>query len=350
MSSTRLCPRPCARPAAADEAPYADSPQWRAGKFRNAAPRHALGALKTAAVMWRFLFGKPASTVPARPIPVQALSQAELLAAPDMSLWRLGHSTVLMKLGQQFWLTDPVFAERASPFTFMGPKRFHAPPLRIEDLPEITGVLLSHDHYDHLDRAAIEQLAPKVAHFVTPLGVGDRLIAWGVPTAKVQQLDWWQETQVQGLRLVATPAQHFSGRSLKDGNSTLWASWVLIQDDVRVFFSGDTGYFKGFKTIGERFGPFDLSLMETGAYNADWPDVHMQPEQSLQAHLDVRARHLMPIHNGTFDLALHPWHEPFDRIAGLARNAGVPLVAPQMGERLDLRAPALSQGWWTTVE
>ena len=147
----------CTRPTPAEAAPYADSPQWRNGKFRNAAPRHALGTLKTLAVMWRFLFGKPADTVPARPIPVQALSRAELLAAPDLSLWRLGHSTMLMKLGQQFWLTDPVFSERASPFTFMGPKRFHAPPLRIEDLPEITGVLLSHDHYDHLDRAAIER-------------------------------------------------------------------------------------------------------------------------------------------------------------------------------------------------
>ncbi len=184
MSSSRLCVPPCARPAPTDEATYADSPQWRNGKFRNAAPRHAMGTLKTLAVMWRFLFGKPADTVPARPIPVQALSRAELLAAPDMSLWRLGHSTMLMKLGQQFWLTDPVFSERASPFTFMGPKRFHAPPLRIEDLPEITGVLLSHDHYDHLDRAAIEQLAPKVAlpmHYKTdkcdyPIATADEFL------------------------------------------------------------------------------------------------------------------------------------------------------------------------------
>ena len=339
----------CTRRSAFNAQSYQDSPQRRDGKFRNEAPRQALGLFKTLGVMWRFMVGKPADAVPARPIPVRPLSQAELLAAPDRSLWRLGHSTVLLKIDQHFWLTDPVFSERASPFSFTGPKRFHAPPLRIEDLPPITGVLLSHDHYDHLDHAAILALAPRVQHFVTPLGVGDRLIAWGIPAAKVRQLDWWQETQVEGLRLVATPAQHFSGRSLSDGNSTLWASWVLISDGLRLFFSGDSGYFRGFKTIGERFGPFDLTLMETGAYNKDWPDVHMQPEQSLQAHLDVRGRHLMPIHNGTFDLALHPWHEPFERISELAWEAGVRLVAPVMGERLDLMAPALSQHWWESV-
>ena len=329
---------------------YADSPQQVDGKFRNTAPREQPGLFKTAAIMWRFATGKPADTVPRQALPVQALSQADLLAAPDHSLWRLGHSTMLLKIEGKFWLTDPVFSERASPFQFLGPKRFHAPPIALDDLPPITGVILSHDHYDHLDYEAIQQLAPKVAHFVAPLGVGDRLIAWGVPAAKVQQFDWWQGTTIEGLRLVATPAQHFSGRSLSDGNRTLWASWVLMSgqgsDQLRIFFSGDTGYFDGFKAIGERFGPFDLTMIETGAYDAQWPDVHMQPHESLQAHLDVKGRHLMPIHNGTFDLAMHPWTEPFERITALAANAAVPLVAPVMGERLDIRTPALSKHWW----
>jgi L-ascorbate metabolism protein UlaG (beta-lactamase superfamily) len=149
---------------------------------------------------------------------------------------------------------------------------------------------------------------------------------------------------------VAAPAQHFSGRSFSDGNSTLWASWVLIAGETRIFFSGDTGYFDGFKAIGERFGPFDLTLIETGAYNADWPDIHMHPEESLQAHLDVKGRHLFPIHNGTFDLSLHPWVEPFERITALAAAAQVPVVAPIMGERLDIRAPALSTHWWRKVQ
>ena len=325
---------------------YADSPQQVEGKFRNTAPREQPGFFKTAAIFWRFATGKPADTVPSQALPVQALSQAELLAAPDLSLWRLGHSTMLIKIEGKFWLTDPVFSERASPFQFLGPKRFHAPPIALDDLPPITGVILSHDHYDHLDYDAIQQLAPKVSHFVAPLGVGDRLIAWGVPAAKVQQFDWWQGTMIEGLRLVATPAQHFSGRGLSDGNRTLWASWVLIAGDTRIFFSGDSGYFDGFKAIGERYGPFDLTMVETGAYDEQWPDVHMHPEQSLQAHIDLRGRHLMPIHNGTFDLALHPWTEPFERITALAAAAGVPLVAPVMGERLDLRAPALSNHWW----
>ena len=329
---------------------YEQSPQYTEGKFRNAAPRQAPGFGKTMAIMWRFMTEKPADAVPAQPPQVLPLTQADLLKAPDLSLWRLGHSTMLLKLQGQFWLTDPVFSERASPFSFMGPKRFHAPPLSIDELPPITGVVLSHDHYDHLDYDAIQKLAPKVAHFVTPLGVGDRLMGWGVPAAKVQQFDWWQGTTIAGVKLVATPAQHFSGRSLSDGNRTLWASWVIEAgqgaDATRIFFSGDTGYFDGFKAIGERFGPFDLTLIETGAYDPQWPDVHMQPEESLQAHLDVKGRHLMPIHNGTFDLALHAWTDPFDRITALAEKAGVPLVAPVMGERLDIRQPALSKQWW----
>lgn len=329
---------------------YEQSPQYTEGKFRNAAPRQAPGFAKTMAILWRFMTEKPADAVPAEPPQVLPLTQADLLKAPDRSLWRLGHSTMLLKLQGQFWLTDPVFSERASPFTFMGPKRFHAPPLSIDELPPITGVVLSHDHYDHLDYDAIQKLAPKVAHFVTPLGVGDRLMGWGVPAAKVQQFDWWQGTTVAGVKLVATPAQHFSGRSLSDGNRTLWASWVIEAgqgaDATRIFFSGDTGYFDGFKAIGERFGPFDLTLIETGAYDPQWPDVHMQPEESLQAHLDVNGRHMMPIHNGTFDLALHAWTDPFDRITALAEKAGVPLVAPVMGERLDIRQPALSKQWW----
>lgn len=332
---------------------YTSSPQHAEGKFHNTAPREQPGFFKTAAIFWRFATGKPADTVPSQPLPVQALSQADLLAAPDLSLWRLGHSTMLLKIGGKFWLTDPVFSERASPFQFLGPKRFHAPPIAMDDLPAITGVILSHDHYDHLDYDAIQQLAPKVSHFVAPLGVGDRLIVWGVPAAKVQQFDWWQGTTIEGLRLVATPAQHFSGRGLSDSNRTLWASWVLMAGEgaaqVRIFFSGDTGYFDGFKAIGGRFGPFDLTMIETGAYDAQWPDIHMQPHESLKAHQDVQGRHLMPIHNGTFDLALHPWTEPFERITTLAADAAVPLVAPIMGERLDIRAPALSNHWWRTA-
>jgi L-ascorbate metabolism protein UlaG (beta-lactamase superfamily) len=327
-----------------------DSPQHRDGKFHNVVPRRSPGFRKTLAIAWRVLTSKPDTTVPRAPIPVQPLDAATLAAAPDASLFRLGHSTLLLKLAGEFWLTDPVFSERASPVQWAGPKRFHAPPISIADLPPIKGVILSHDHYDHLDHAAVLELAPKVEMFVTPLGVGDRLVGWGIPADKVRQLDWWQQTAFAGVRLVATPAQHFSGRGLGDGDSTLWASWVIQAGDLRVFFSGDTGYHAGFKAIGERFGPFDVTFMETGAYDAQWPEVHMQPEESLQAHLDVRGRWMMPLHNGTFDLAMHAWHEPFDRILALAQARGVPLATPAMGERLSLAQPHAGERWWQAVE
>ena len=326
------------------------SPQRRDGKFHNVVPRQRAGVVKTLRLAWYALTQKPDTTVPRAPIPVQRLDAAGLAAAPDASLFRLGHSTLLMKLAGEFWLTDPVFSERASPVQWAGPKRFHAPPISIAELPPIKGVILSHDHYDHLDYAAVLELAPKVDMFITPLGVGDRLIAWGIPAAKVRQLDWWQQTALAGVRFVAAPAQHFSGRSLSDSGSTLWASWVILAGDLRLFFSGDTGYHADFKTIGERFGPFDVTLMETGAYDAQWPDVHMQPEETLQAHLDLHGRWLMPVHNGTFDLALHAWHEPFDRIHALAQAHGVPLATPGMGERLSLAQPQAGQRWWLDVE
>ena len=325
---------------------YANSPQAGRNNFQNARPHQAPGLMKTFGIYWDFLFNKPANTVPSAPMPVRMLSREALLAAPDRSLFRLGHSTVLLKLRGEFFLTDPVFAVRASLVQWMGPKRFHAPPIELADLPPIKAVILSHDHYDHLDYETVLALAGKTEWFLTPLGVGDRLIDWGIDAAKVRQHDWWQIADVAGVRLIATPAQHFSGRGLLDRDKTLWVSWVIIDDDVRVFFSGDTGYFDGFKAIGEKYGPFDLPLMETGAYDARWPDVHMQPEQAVQAHLDLRGRWLLPIHNGTFDLAMHPWHEPFDRLVALAGQHGVALTTPIMGEALSVQAPHVASYWW----
>jgi L-ascorbate metabolism protein UlaG (beta-lactamase superfamily) len=193
------------------------------------------------------------------------------------------------------------------------------------------------------------KLAPKVRHFVAPLGVGDRLVAWGVDAAKVRQFDWWQSVDMGGVRLVATPAQHFSGRGLGDRNRTLWASWVILADGLRLFFSGDTGYHADFRTIGERYGPFDITLLETGAYDAQWPDVHMQPHETLQAHLDLRGRALLPIHNGTFDLAMHAWDDPFEQIVALATRRDVPTVTPMMGEQVPLYAPKTGGTWWRTT-
>src|SRR5690606_7384323 len=320
--------------------------QKHEGRYRNKASMTRLGFLRTLGVFWDAVFNKPKFTRPAGEIPVQPLSRQQLLAAPDNSVFRLGHSTVLLKLHGVFWITDPVFAERTSPVQWAGPKRFHQPPISLEELPPIEAVILSHDHYDHLDYEAVLKLADKAKYFLTPLGVGDTLIKWGIDASKVRQLDWWQGTEVDGIQLIATPSQHFSGRGLFDGNSTLWASWVMIDADTRIFFSGDSGYFDGFKRIGEQYGPFDLTLMETGAYNVDWPHVHMQPEETLQAHIDLKGRWLLPIHNGTFDLSTHAWYEPFDRILALAWERNVSITTPRMGEAFNVMAAQRGTAWW----
>ncbi|WP_053147186.1 MBL fold metallo-hydrolase [Pseudomonas sp. Pf153] len=336
--------------SSSDSSSVPPSSRQEQGKYRNHAPTPREGLGKALRILWNMVFHKPRDTRPTGAVPVQPLTHAALLAAPNGSVFRLGHSTVLLKLRDKFWLTDPVFSERASPVQWAGPKRFHQPPISLEELPPIEAVILSHDHYDHLDHQAIIQLAAKTQHFLAPLGVGDTLIKWGVDASKVRQLDWWQGTEVAGIEFIATPSQHFSGRGLFDGNSTLWASWVMIDGDTRIFFSGDTGYFDGFKRIGNQYGPFDLTLMETGAYNVEWPLIHMQPEQTLQAHIDLKGRWLLPIHNGTFDLSMHAWYEPFDRILALAWERNVLITTPQMGEPFNLSQPQRGRAWWLDVE
>ncbi len=299
---------------------------------------------------WDFFFNKPVSTVPTGAIPVQRLTRADLEAAPDGSLWRLGHSTVLMKLQGRFWLTDPVFSARSSPVQWAGPKRFHAPPITIEELPPIEAVAISHDHYDHLDHASILALRDKAAHFIAPTGVGDLLVQWGIDPARVRQLAWWQGTSVGGARWTAVPTQHFSGRGLTDANRRLWCAWAIRAGERRLFFGADSGYFDGFKAIGERLGPFDLTMLEAGAYDPRWSRIHMLPEQTVQAHQDLRGRWLLPIHNGTFNLAFHPWQQPFERVLKAAAAQGVSVTTPRMGERVGLDALQPGEPWWRGVD
>ena len=282
---------------------------------------------------------------PAKEVPVRQISQQELDASDDV-LYRLGHSTILMKIDGEYVLTDPVFSDRASPVQWMGPKRFHQPPLSIAQLPKIKAVIISHDHYDHLDKAAIQELDSKVEHFVTPLKVGDYLKDWGIAEEKITQLDWWQDIEIGTIKLTATPAQHFSGRGLFDRDHTLWASWVVTGSQHNIFFSGDGGYFKGFKEIGDKLGPFDITLIETGAYNKLWSEIHMLPEQSVQAHKDLRGKHMLPIHNGTFDLALHDWFEPLEVSFNLGVEQQVSVLTPEFGEQIQLQQPATTAAWW----
>jgi L-ascorbate metabolism protein UlaG (beta-lactamase superfamily) len=316
----------------------------------HAAPQEGAPPASRLGLWWDFFFNKPASTVPRGAIPVQPLRRADLEAAPDNSVWRLGHSTVLLKLQGRFWLTDPVFSPRSSPVQWAGPKRFHAPPITIDELPPIEAVVISHDHYDHLDHASVMALRSKTAHFIAPTGVGDLLVAWGIAADRVHQLAWWQGTTVSGVEWTAVPTQHFSGRGLTDANRRLWCAWAIRAGERRLFFGADSGYFDGFRTIGERLGPFDLTMLEAGAYDPRWSAIHMLPEQTVQAHQDLRGRWLMPIHNGTFDLAFHPWQQPFERVLKAAAAQGVQVTTPRMGERVGLDAIQPGEAWWRGVD
>jgi L-ascorbate metabolism protein UlaG (beta-lactamase superfamily) len=315
------------------------------GAYVNVDPQVKQDMSKLGGIIKRYIFEKRIDPEPTK-VPLSQIDMKVLEDDSKNAVYRLGHSSVLLKLNNQVWLSDPVFSERASPVQWMGPKRFHPVPLEFEQLKSIKGVIISHDHYDHLDKNTIQLLSDRVEHFIVPLGVDKHLLEWGIPKEKIHALDWWQEVTIDGVKLVATPAQHFSGRGVFDGNETLWASWVIKTSQHTLFFSGDSGYFDGFKLIGERYGPFDLTMMETGAYDKDWADIHMLPEQTVQAHLDLNGRVLMPVHNGTFDLALHPWYEPFARLSKAAASHNIEVVTPIMGEKVLLNQPRTNQRWW----
>jgi L-ascorbate metabolism protein UlaG (beta-lactamase superfamily) len=284
--------------------------------------------------------------MPTKAVPLLTLTSEQLENASTDSVFRLGHSTMLMKVDGKYLLADPVMSERASPVQWAGPKRFHPSPIDIDSLPMIDAVIISHDHYDHLDRPALKKLDGKVKHYVVPLGVGKRMMDWGVDQAKITELDWWQEHQVDGITLAATPTQHFSGRGLFDKDSTLWAGWVIKGQNSSLYFSGDSGYFGGFKAVGEKYGPFDITMIETGAYNAMWKEIHMLPEESVQAHIDLQGKAMIPIHNGTFDLALHDWYEPFERAQSAAIQHDVQLLTPKFGELVEVQNPGIYSAWW----
>lgn len=293
-----------------------------------------------------YITTKRLAASPDQPLPLRPIPAAELQDTDEPVLYRLGHSTMLIRLDDEYVLTDPVFSKRASPVQWVGPKRFHPAPLGIDDLPDLKAVVISHDHYDHLDKASIKALSPKVEKFVTPLRVGQRLQNWGISEDQIIELDWWEKVELGNVTLTATPAQHFSGRGLFDKDHTLWASWVIQSEQAKLFFSGDSGYFDGFKEIGDRLGPFDVTMMEMGAYNESWADIHMLPEQSVQAHLDLKGKAMLPIHNSTFDLSLHDWYEPLERARELAEARNVHLLTPVFGEQVSITEPQVSYAWW----
>ncbi|MFP2924420.1 MBL fold metallo-hydrolase [Pyxidicoccus sp. 3LG] len=282
------------------------------------------------------------------------------LAAPEAALdgpphegarvtW-FGHSTLLIEVDGARVLTDPIWSERASPSSLIGPVRFHSPLVPLAALPKLDAVIISHDHYDHLDMDTVQALAKTGARFFVPLGIADHLREWDVPPAQVVELDWWGEARVTPeVTLVATPSRHYSGRTRGTRNTTLWASWVVRGARHRVYFSGDSGPTPQFEEIGRRLGPFDLVALEVGAFHPAWGDIHLGPEKALEAHRMLGGGPLLPIHWATFNLAAHPWDEPIERVVRLAEERGVRLVTPMLGEPLVAGEGAGSAAWWRGV-
>ena len=326
------------------------SARYRDGAFRNTAPVGP-GLKKGTALstMKEFVWGGH-RRVAKGVLPL--VGPFEQWARPVQSGLRatwLGHSTVLLEIDGLRVLTDPVWGERVSPLPFAGPRRFHPAPAQIEQLPPLDAVVISHDHYDHLDYPSILRLAPLGVPFITSLGVGAHLEAWGVPPERITELDWWESVEVGALTVTAAPSQHFSGRGVGDRNGTLWSAMVLRGPRHAVFFSGDTGLTQEYEEIRQRLGPFDLVMLEVGAWHPSWGDIHLGPENALRAHALLGGGAFLPVHWGTFNLAIHAWDEPAETLVKLAPSSA-PLVMPRLGQPVEPGHVQSIDAWWREVQ
>jgi L-ascorbate metabolism protein UlaG (beta-lactamase superfamily) len=337
-----------ARPSGERAARMRRSPQFRDGAFRNPVPSSTVPSGSSRKLLRDLLFGEQVRR-PSRPVPVMAPPAGPATGPGGLRATWYGHSTALVDIEGVRVLFDPVWSERCSPSRLVGPRRLHPAPAPLADLPPIDAIVISHDHYDHLDMDTVRALADtQSAPFVVPLGVGAHLERWGVPAVRIVELDWDESTTIGAVRLTAAAARHFSGRTLaRDG--TLWASWILAGPARRVFYTGDSGYFDGYAAIGAAHGPFDLTLMQIGAYGEGWPDIHMTPEEGIAAHLDLRGDLMIPLHWATFTLAFHDWAEPADRAWLEAKARGVRLAVPRPGEPVDVDDPPQVDGWWREI-
>ncbi len=308
-----------------------------------------MGIVETLKVMKGVFFDK-ALRAPKEKLPEMRPDIAEFVKpGPNLKFVWFGHSTLMLNLDGKILLLDPVFSDYAFSLD-MFVKRFQPPVLTPAELPHIDAIVISHDHYDHLDKKTIEFFKNKSTGFIVPVGVGDNLREWGIPNSRIVELNWGGTVSHNGLNFTAAPAQHFSGRGLFDRNKTLWASWIIEGHTEKIFYSGDSGYGDHFKEIGKRHGPFDVTFIENGQYNERWPDVHMQPEESIQAHLDVNGGLMIPVHWGMFDLSLHKWNEPVERSYKIAAAWDIPIYIPRLGQIVDTGANLTQQPWWREKE
>lgn len=318
------------------------SPQFIDGRFRNTPPQDTDSSILAT---WR-LYRKgqvrePRFTIPVIPLPANALQAPA--ASGLRAIW-FGHASVLVEIDGVRIMTDPVLSRVVSPIP-IGPERFHRPPIALEQLSNIDAVVISHDHYDHLDMKTVQQLAPRGTHFFVPLGIGAHLERWGVPAAQIHEMDWWESISFKGVVIHCTPARHYSGRKRMD-NSTLWSSWAIRGPRHSVYYSGDTGYAPHFAEIRKRLGATDLALIKAGAYGETWLDIHMDPESAVRAHTDLGAATLLPVHWATFNLSYHAWDEPILRTLAAAKANNVHVITPRIGETFTFGQPFENVPWY----
>lgn len=327
---------------------FASSNNYKGGVFENrGGVQMSMGFSDMVKTSIKFFQSQP-NTKPEFPIPVQKVDSTEIADYNGKTrlIW-FGHSAFLLQMNAKTILIDPMFGDVPAPHPWLGNKRFSAElPIEVEKIPLIDAVIFSHDHYDHLDYGSVLKLKDKVKIFYVPLGVGVHLEKWGVSANKIVEMDWWEETSLDDLSIKCTPAQHFSGRGMTNRGSTLWASWIIQSNSQNIFFSGDSGYGSHFKEIGEKFGPFDFAMIECGQYNEMWKEIHMMPEETAQAAVDLNTEEMMPIHWGAFKLALHPWTEPVKRLSIKAAELNVKVATPKIGEEYIIGENNQTTEWW----